>query len=463
MDAFKSIEKVMTDLKSTPVQISLFKDLYSRFISDKNKKTDWSTISTPTEEAIIDYSSLEEIDYKKSKDLLSKVAMCRLNGGLGTSMGCIGPKSAIEVKDGKTFLDFIVAQIQALNEDYQVNVPLILMNSFSTDHDTKKIIEQYNDNLTIQTFQQNEFPRLRRDSLMPLNREEFGDKVSYPPGHGDFYYSIMQSGILDDLIEQGIKYIYIANSDNLGASIDLKILNLLESSKAPFLMEVTDKTRADIKGGTLITTKENSLQLLEIAQVPEDYKEEFKSVKKFKIFNTNNVWIDILELKKKLLSYSLQLDVIVNKKVVNRHPVIQLETAIGSGINSFEGSLAVKVPRKRFLPVKKTDDLLLIQSNLFTEEKGLLIKNPDRQFEGLPLIRLGEKFRTVESYQKRIKEIPNILELDLLTIVGNVYFGKKVTLQGNVILICDGDELHISNNSFIENQVMTGNIMIGEL
>lgn len=463
MRNFDAIEKVMVDHCISPERILLFKDLYSRFHSEKDKKIDWTEISSPAEEAIINYSNLEDVDFEKSKKLLSKVAMCRLNGGLGTSMGCVGPKSAIEVKDGKTFLDFIVAQVQALNEDYAVNVPLILMNSFSTDHDTKKIIDKYNENLNIQTFQQNEFPRLRKDSLLPLTREEFGDQVCYPPGHGDFYYSIFQSGILDKLIKQGIQYLYVANADNLGASIDLKILNLMDSTKAPFLMEVTDKTRADVKGGTLVTTKENTLRLLEIAQVPAEYKEEFKSVKKFKIFNTNNVWLDIIELKKKLETFSLQLDVIVNKKIVNQYPVIQLETAIGSGINSFQGSVAVKVPRKRFLPVKKTNDLLLIQSNLFTEEKGLLIKNPERQFEGLPLIRLGEKFESMEEYQKRIDGIPDILELDLLTVVGNVFFGKNVTLRGNVILVCDGDKLHIPNNSEIENKVLTGNIVMGEL
>ena len=57
-------------------------------------------------------------------------------------------------------------------------------------------------------------------------------------------------------------------------------------------MEVTDKTRADVKGGTLIDY-EGKLRLLEIAQVPKDHIEEFKSVKKFKIFNTNNLWIKL--------------------------------------------------------------------------------------------------------------------------------------------------------------------------
>ena len=61
-------------------------------------------------------------------------------------------------------------------------------------------------------------------------------------------------------------------------------------------MEVTDKTRADVKGGTLINY-EGHLRLLEVAQVPTDRLEDFKSVKKFNVFNTNNLWISLDSIK----------------------------------------------------------------------------------------------------------------------------------------------------------------------
>ena len=79
--------------------------------------------------------------------------------------------------------------------------------------------------------------------------------------------------------------------DNTGAVVDTNILNKMCESEAEFLMEVTEKTRADVKGGTLIW-HENKLRLLELAQVPRQYQEEFKSVKKFNVFNTNNIWWD---------------------------------------------------------------------------------------------------------------------------------------------------------------------------
>jgi UTP--glucose-1-phosphate uridylyltransferase len=53
-------------------------------------------------------------------------------------------------------------------------------------------------------------------------------------------------------------------------------------TQAEFISEVTDKTKADVKGGTLIDY-DGTIRLLEIAQVPSEHTEEFKSVKKFKI------------------------------------------------------------------------------------------------------------------------------------------------------------------------------------
>lgn len=47
---------------------------------------------------------------------LEKLAVLKLNGGLGTTMGCVGPKSAIEVRDGMTFLDLSVRQIEVSYE-----------------------------------------------------------------------------------------------------------------------------------------------------------------------------------------------------------------------------------------------------------------------------------------------------------------------------------------------------------
>ena len=156
-------------------------------------------------------------------------------------------------------------------------------------------------------------------------------------------------------------------------------------------MEVTEKTRADVKGGTLIQYN-NRLRLLEAAQVPRAHEEEFKSVKKFNVFNTNNLWINIQAIKRVIEQNTLDMEVIVNSKVLDGDKnIIQLETAIGAAMKCFEKSKGIKVPRSRFLPVKKTSDLFLLMSDLYTFKDGILTMSPERMFSTTPLVKLGDE------------------------------------------------------------------------
>ena len=219
--------------------------------------------------------------------------------------------------------------------------------------------------------------------------------------------------------------------------MDLSILNsLLDpslSSHPTYVMEVTDKTHADVKGGTLIQY-ENHTCLLEIAQVPKAHVDEFKSVKKFKIFNTNNLWISLGEIKRLIDAKSLDMEIIVNgKHLASGLDIIQLETAVGSAMKNFSGAIGINVPRSRFLPVKKTSDLLLVMSNLYSLQNGTLTMNPLRSFPTVPLVKLGDThFSKVRDFLSRFASIPDLVELNHLTVSGDVTFGNGVSLKGIV-------------------------------
>jgi UTP--glucose-1-phosphate uridylyltransferase len=90
------------------------------------------------------------------------------------------------------------------------------------------------------------------------------------------------SGLLEKLISAGKEYIFISNVDNLGAVVDLNIMQTMIDAQAEYVMEVTDKTKADVKGGTIIDY-EGKVRLLEVAQVPKDHMDEFCSTRKFKV------------------------------------------------------------------------------------------------------------------------------------------------------------------------------------
>ena len=175
---------------------------------------------------------------------------------------------------------------------------------------------------------------------------------------------------------------------------------MLFNGKHEFLMEVTNKTRADVKGGTLIQY-DGKLRLLEVAQVPKEHEEDFKSIKKFDVFNTNNLWVNLHAIKRVVENNTLDMEVIVNTKALEGDKtIIQLETAVGAAMKCFDRSKGIKVSRSRFLPVKKSSDLLLIMSNLYKLNHGILTMSPERMFQTTPLVKLGDehfmKVRVIE-------------------------------------------------------------------
>jgi UTP--glucose-1-phosphate uridylyltransferase len=442
-----------------------FRNLFIRFLRAR-PFIDWEKIEPLPEDAIAPYAHLESPPQESMAELLNKLVVVKLNGGLGTSMGCKGPKSVISVRNDLTFLDLTMQQIQHLNRVYNVSVPLVLMNSFNTDEDTLKLLKKYsNVRVEVHSFCQSRYPRINRETYMPIAKDLQNDDLDawYPPGHGNFYESFYNSGLLDKFIKDGKEYLFLSNIDNLGATVDPTILNYIATDpKQPELvMEVTDKTKADVKGGTLIRY-ENRLMLLEIAQVPKDYTDEFKSISKFRIFNTNSVWAKLEAVKRVVEKNELEMEVIVNPKHLDRGvDVIQLETAAGAAIKNFRGACGINVPRSRFLPVKKTQDLLLLMSNLYDIENGALTLSSLRSFPTTPLVKLGSSFDKVNDFLKRFQGIPDLLELDHLTVSGDVWFGKDVTLKGTVITIANhGDRIDIPTGTILENKIVSGNLRI---
>lgn len=58
-----------------------------------------------------------------------------------------------------------------------------------------------------------------------------------------------------------------------------------------------------------------------------------------------------------------------------------------------------------------------------------LLSNPARSLDTFPLVKLGPEFKDVSEYTKRIRSLPDIKDLDHLTVSGDVCFGRNVILK----------------------------------
>ncbi|KAI5125367.1 UTP--glucose-1-phosphate uridylyltransferase [Nematocida parisii] len=457
-EELKGLEKYE---RAKPEDLRKFSKIFSRYLKTRSDTIDWSQISPPPAEMMVNYEDIQSQENGNITEILNKLAVLKLNGGLGTSMGCTGPKSAIEVKNYLNFIDLTVRQLEHFNTKYNTSVPLVLMNSYNTHTQTGKLTSKYKG---VWSFEQSAFPRIFSDTLLPVLSDPSVKESDgwYPPGHGDLFESLNESGMLDKLLDEGKEYLFVSNIDNLKAVVDLSILQYVIKEEVDFLMEVTKKTRADVKGGTLIEYN-NALRLLEIAQVPEENKTDFTSIRKFKIFNTNSIWIHLPTLKKNLDQNIMELEIIENKKKLpNGESVIQLETAIGASIRYFSNAKGLVVPRNRFLPVKTCSDLFLLQSTLFKIAHGTLSISPNRITDTIPIIRLvGDCFKTVSNYKKHVKGPVAIDDLDHLIVSGNVTIGKNVEFKGTVIIVADeGKSISIADGTVLDDKVVTGNLNV---
>ena len=446
----EQLKKLLGPYKMTEAASGGFIRLYEKSQTGR-AGVRWKSMKSPDDSKLVRYDSLKAPERTHLEAALARLGVCKLNGGLGTTMGCHGTKSAIAVREKKTFLDLTVDQVGELNKKYHADVPLLLMNSFRTHDDTERLVGKYLGNPEILTFCQNQFPRLLEEGDGFLDLKKFGSDVWYPPGHGDLYSCLADQGYLDRLLADGREILFVSNVDNLGAGVDLRILHYMLREDIPFLMEVTPKTAADTKGGTLYQEK-GRIKLLEVANVPPEHVAEFCGQQKFKIFNTNNIWINLARLKELLEKGPLDLDVIVNRKIVKGQPVLQLETAIGTAFNCFPEAVGLIVPRDRFFAVKRTCDLLYLWSDLFHLERGSLKRNPERISPNLPIITLHKPFEDLQEFQKRIPVAPSMVELDSLEIGGAVRFNGAVTLKGTVRLIANKKSLRIPKGTVLENE-----------
>jgi UTP--glucose-1-phosphate uridylyltransferase len=316
------------------------------------------------------------------------------------------------------------------------------MNSLATHDDTLAALERYPD-LAVDglplDFLQGRVPKLLEDGHEPVEWPADPALEWAPPGHGDVYTSLAGSGLLDRLLERGYRYVFMSNSDNLGAVLDTRILDWFAGEELPFLSESTDRTEGDRKGGHLARRRsDGGLVLRETAQTPDEDREAFEDVSRHRFFNCNNVWVDLRALERTLSERGgvLGLPMIVNRKTVDPNDpssprVVQLETAMGAAIGVFEGAGALRVPRSRFTPVKTTSDLLVVRSDAYRLGDDWTVSTArDRP----PVVSLDDEyFKLMGDFEPRFPSgPPSLIEAARLAVVGDVTFGRDVTVRGAV-------------------------------
>ncbi|HJS95371.1 MAG TPA: UTP--glucose-1-phosphate uridylyltransferase [Solirubrobacteraceae bacterium] len=452
-DGLKAAETKMREADQPDEAIRSFRSAYERLVSGESAMLPSAELEPAGDVDIFD--QLPGAD----PQILDYVAVIKLNGGLATTMGLRSPKSLVEARDGKSFLEIIVGQTLALRKRHGVRLPLVLMDSEATREDTLRALEASgelglsaapgggalsDDGLSVD-FLQSMVPKLDAEKLAPIRWEKEPALEWNPPGHGDVYPALRGSGMLDALLGRGFRYAMISNADNLGATTEARIAAHMEQNEIPFLMEVVIGTEADRKGGHIARRKEDGqLVLRETAQTPKEDEESFRDYRRWRYYNTNSLWVDLRVLAEMLDETGgvLELPLIVNRKTVDPRDksspaVIQLESAMGAAIGSFKGAQMLCVPRTRFAPVKTTDDLLVLRSDAYTlSEDDMVVAPVPERADNLPYVELDSDFyKLLDDFERRFPDgPPSLREAERLIVHGDVTFGRGVRVRGAVEL-----------------------------
>jgi UTP--glucose-1-phosphate uridylyltransferase len=296
-----------------------------------------------------------------------ELAFCVLAGGMATRMGGV-VKALVEAVDGHSFLELRLQENAEWARRAGAAVPLWLMTSDATDGPIREELARLKAPAHVATFRQDLGLRLAPDGALFLGDD--GQPSTYAPGHGDLPDALRRAGLLSSFLARGGRYVWIANLDNLGATLDPAILGWFLEQTAELLVEVAPK--ANDRGGIPVWADSveaggqvvRRLQVLEEFRLPKDF-----NASAVRVFNTNTFLVRADALAHVRVNWNWFE---VEKNVGDR-VAVQFERLLQE-LTAALLAVYLRVPREgpgaRFLPVKDFEELARRRDEIRAVAKG---------------------------------------------------------------------------------------------
>lgn len=298
-----------------------------------------------------------------------EVAVVVVAGGMATRFGG-GVKAAVDVVPGCSFLKAKLKDARETGRRAGAEIPFCVMTSFATkDGIVRHLVDRGLDGPDIHVFEQTASIRLTPNGEIFRGRD--GEPSYYAPGHGDFFEAFRKCGLRDELAAKGVRYIFFSNVDNLGGTLDARIIGCHVRHGRDMTAEVTPNIGQDKAGCAVVA--DGRLRLMEGFRLPEDAP-PFPDLS----INSFVFSIDALAREIPLVSH------LVRKEVEGR-PALQAERvtceateALDAAGNPLLSLACIRVPRSggpgsffdgRFYPVKEPADLERVRERLLETKK----------------------------------------------------------------------------------------------
>ncbi|MCI8616911.1 MAG: UDPGP type 1 family protein [Clostridia bacterium] len=146
-------------------------------------------------------------------------AVITMAGGQGTRLGHTGPKGTFKLDvygKGKYLFEILAENLKEANKKYNTIIPWYIMTSRENNDETQEFLEKNNyfgyDKNSVMLFEQGELPLVNLEGKMLIGKDMKIKEAS--DGNGGVFTSLRKTGMLADMKERGVKWIFIGGVDN---------------------------------------------------------------------------------------------------------------------------------------------------------------------------------------------------------------------------------------------------------
>ncbi|MBR2240498.1 MAG: UTP--glucose-1-phosphate uridylyltransferase [Clostridia bacterium] len=324
----------------------------------------------------IDKLSKEEFENYKNKGIEiiknGQYAVVTMAGGQGTRLGHKGPKGTFKVnlKDGEKYLfQIIVESLKKANERYGVIIPWYLMTSEENNDQTLSFLEEHNyfgyPKENVKLFKQGKAPLISTEGKLLIGKDKLIKEAS--DGNGSIYKSLKVNGMLDDMKEKNIQWIFVGGVDNILLKIvDPLLVGITVSQNNKIASKSVIKTNPRERAGVFCKI-DGKPGIIEYSELPEEMIEEIDENGDL-VFGDVNILSHLYNIEAldkmadKVMPYHIAekksefLDENGNLIVPDNKNVYKFESFIFDAFSNFDDISILRVKREEeFAPIKNAE------------------------------------------------------------------------------------------------------------
>lgn len=316
-----------------------------------------------------EYNKLDNLGSEKIKQ--GKLAVVTMAGGQGTRLGHTGPKGTykLNINGDISLFEILCNTLKEAKEKYGVYVYWYIMTSNENNDETVKF---FDDNKyfgypkeKIKFFIQGELPMVDFDGKILLDENGFVKLAS--DGHGGVFESMDRSGILKDMKEKNIEWVYIGGVDNILAKmVDSVFIGLAESKNCLAAGKSLIKANPSEKVGVFCTRNEKP-SVIEYSEISDELA-NLKDEKGELVYSESHILCNLFNIKRLEIISKNKLPYHVAKKkanymdkngkiVISEKPnAYKFESFIFDAFTSLDSMIIMRVKREdEFAPIKNKD------------------------------------------------------------------------------------------------------------